>query len=198
MTTVLETVVLAARDHLLDALTTAPIDRDAMFLHCVAAFTDYLTDDRRRGRIMFVESSGHPRAHRARRRTHRIVHRAHRPDDRRGRLPQSRPGSHRQRPQRQRDLRITGVSVPAVAEGSIPVSRERFDEHAARLLTGIALIRSGPPGARIRCSGTRFARVGILGSRIREKAAPAPRRRTSGPRYRSDDRQPIPGHFGRE
>src|SRR5262245_58267204 len=56
LTTVLETVVLAARDHLLDALTTAPLEREPMFRHCVAAFTDYLIEDRRRGRIMFAES----------------------------------------------------------------------------------------------------------------------------------------------
>ncbi|MFQ6392757.1 TetR/AcrR family transcriptional regulator [Nocardia sp. KC 131] len=55
-TTALETVVVGARDRLLAALATAPPEPEKLFRHAISAFTDYLVEDRRRGRIMFVES----------------------------------------------------------------------------------------------------------------------------------------------
>ncbi len=145
MTTVLETVVLAARDHLLDALTTAPIDRDAMFLHCVAAFTDFLTDDRRRGRIMFVECQATPALTA---RADELIELFTAPI-----ALTIGAGDYRNPAPDHTDSVLNANAIfgslaylyrPWLT-GSIPVSRERFDEHAARLLTGIALIRSGPP-----------------------------------------------------
>jgi AcrR family transcriptional regulator len=58
--TVLESVVLPARDLLADAVASAPPDPADAIRHGVAAFTHYLTDDPRRGRVLFVESQAAP------------------------------------------------------------------------------------------------------------------------------------------
>lgn len=58
--TVLETVVLGARDTLLSALETAPQARAEVIRHAVHAFTDYIVADPRRGRIMLGESATSP------------------------------------------------------------------------------------------------------------------------------------------
>lgn len=60
MTTVLENTVQQCRDRLLAALADAPEDRDLLFGHVVRAFTDFLLEDPRRGRILFVESLATP------------------------------------------------------------------------------------------------------------------------------------------
>ncbi|MGN2637374.1 TetR/AcrR family transcriptional regulator [Nocardia takedensis] len=144
LTTVLETVVLAARDRLLDALTTAPIDRDAMFRHCVSAFTDYLTEDRRRGRIMFVESQATPAltAH-----ADELIELFTAPI-----ALTIGAGDYRDPAPDQLDSTLNANAIFGTLaylyrpwlEGSIAVPRDRFDEHATRLLVGISLVRSTP------------------------------------------------------
>lgn len=57
---VLDDVVFGARDAILLALATAPVDPPALIRHVVKAFTNYVTKDPRRGRIMFVESQAEP------------------------------------------------------------------------------------------------------------------------------------------
>ncbi|HZZ52395.1 MAG TPA: TetR/AcrR family transcriptional regulator [Pseudonocardia sp.] len=58
--TVLESVVLPARDRLAAAVASAPPDPADAIRHGVAVFTRYLTEDPRRGRILFVESQAAP------------------------------------------------------------------------------------------------------------------------------------------
>ncbi|PRX45400.1 TetR family transcriptional regulator [Prauserella shujinwangii] len=57
---VLEAVALAARDVVLAALADAPERPPALVRHVVRAFTEHVTEDPRRGRIMFVESLAAP------------------------------------------------------------------------------------------------------------------------------------------
>lgn len=57
---VLETVVLQARDVLREALNTAPAEPAALIRHEVLAFTTFLLDDHRHGRVIFVESQATP------------------------------------------------------------------------------------------------------------------------------------------
>ncbi|MCJ0904974.1 TetR family transcriptional regulator [Rhodococcus sp. SRB_17] len=57
---VLDEVVLGARDTILAALETAPVEPPLLIRHVVKAFTAYVTKDPRRGRIMFVESQAEP------------------------------------------------------------------------------------------------------------------------------------------
>ncbi|QTJ66516.1 TetR/AcrR family transcriptional regulator [Rhodococcus sp. ZPP] len=57
---VLDRVVLGARDTLIAALGTAPGEPRELIRHVVRSFTDYVATDRRRGRIMFVESQSVP------------------------------------------------------------------------------------------------------------------------------------------
>ncbi|WP_054813029.1 TetR/AcrR family transcriptional regulator [Nocardia arizonensis] len=148
LTTVLETVVLAARDHLLDALTTAPIDRDAMFRHCVAAFTDHLTEDRRRGRIMFVESQATTALST---RADELIELFTAPI-----ALTIGAGDYRQPAPDHLDSVLNANAIFGCLayiyrpwlEDSIPVPRERFDEHAARLLIGIAVVRSSHAESR--------------------------------------------------
>ncbi|TQM32168.1 TetR/AcrR family transcriptional regulator [Nocardia bhagyanarayanae] len=142
LTTVLETVVVGARDHLLDALTEAPIEREAMFRHVVAAFTDYLTEDRRRGRIMFVESQSTPVLAQ---RGDELIELFTAPI-----AMTIGAGDYREPGPDHLDSVLNANAIfGALAylyrpwlDGTIDVPRERFDEHAARLLTAIAPIRS--------------------------------------------------------
>lgn len=57
---VLDRVVLTARDTLITALQTSPTEPRDLIRHVVRAFTDYIAKDRRRGKIMFVESQSVP------------------------------------------------------------------------------------------------------------------------------------------
>lgn len=56
LVTVLENVAFTARDVLLSALDAAPLEPGKLVRHEVAAFTEFLVADPRRGRILFVES----------------------------------------------------------------------------------------------------------------------------------------------
>lgn len=60
---VFDDVVLGARDALLGALAAGPEDPKLLARHVVKAFTGYVAKDRRRGRIMFVESQSAPELH---------------------------------------------------------------------------------------------------------------------------------------
>lgn len=57
---VLDRVAPGARDTELAALTTAPEDQAGLVRHVVKAFTGYIAKDRRRGRVMLVESQAAP------------------------------------------------------------------------------------------------------------------------------------------
>ncbi|WP_454196627.1 TetR/AcrR family transcriptional regulator [Nocardia sp. Marseille-Q1738] len=142
LTTVLDTVVLGARDRLLAELPNAPVERDAMFRHMVGVFTDYLLEDRRRGRIMFVESQATP-----------VL------------MPRANEliglftapialiigaGDYADPVSDEHDFALNANAIfGALAylyrpwlDGEIPVARERFDEHAANVIERIATARS--------------------------------------------------------
>jgi AcrR family transcriptional regulator len=144
LTTVLDTVVLGARDRLLAELPAAPLDRGAMFGHLVGVFTDYLIEDRRRGRIMFIESQATP-----------VL------------MPRANEliglftapialvigaGDYADPTTDEYDSALNASAIfGALAylyrpwlDGEIAVSRERFDEHAANVLEHIARSRSSP------------------------------------------------------
>ncbi len=141
-TTALETVVNDARDQLLAALATAPADPEKLFLHAISAFTDYIVEDRRRGRIMFVESQ-----------TTRVL------GDRGYELIEqfTTPialtiglGTDGQPVPDPSDIALNSHAIfGAMAymyrpwlDGAIDMSRERFDNHATRVLRNIADARS--------------------------------------------------------
>lgn len=60
LVTVLETVAEEAREVLVGALAQAPSDTAAMVRHAVGEFTEFVTSDPRRGRVLFVESLAAP------------------------------------------------------------------------------------------------------------------------------------------
>ncbi|MEV6558940.1 TetR/AcrR family transcriptional regulator [Nocardia sp. NPDC051756] len=142
LTTVLDAVVLGARDRLLDALPTAPIERDAMFRHLVGVFTDYLVDDRRRGRIMFVESQATPVLMP---RANELIGLFTAPI-----AVTIGAGDYSNAPPDEHDNTLNASAIfGALAylyrpwlDGEIPVPRARFDEHAATVLENIARARS--------------------------------------------------------
>ncbi|WP_067479394.1 TetR/AcrR family transcriptional regulator [Nocardia amamiensis] len=142
LTIVLDTVVLGARDRLLAELPNAPTERDAMFRHLVGVFTDYLVADRRRGRIMFVESQATPVLMP---RANELI------------LLFTAPialiiggGDYADPVSDEHDFALNANAIfGALAylyrpwlDGEIPVSRERFDEHAANVIERIATARS--------------------------------------------------------
>lgn len=142
MTTVLETVVIAARDRLLEALAEAPAEREAMFHHVVSAFTDFLLEDRRRGPIMFIESQANP-----------VL--SARGDELIALFTAPiaftiGSGDYREPLPDHLDATLNANAIfGALAylyrpwlDGTFEVSRERFDHHAVRLLTSIATVRS--------------------------------------------------------
>lgn len=142
LTTVLDTVVLGARDRLLTELPNAPSERDAMFCHMVGVFTDYLVEDRRRGRIMFVESQATPVLMP---RANELIGLFTAPiafTISAGDYADPVPDAH--------DIALNANAIfGALAylyrpwlDGEIPVSRERFDEHAADVIERIATARS--------------------------------------------------------
>ncbi|MBA4856060.1 TetR/AcrR family transcriptional regulator [Nocardia farcinica] len=142
LTTVLETVVVAARDRLLEALTEAPLERDAMFEHVVAAFTDFLLEDRRRGRIMFVESQATPVLSK---RGDELIALFTTPI-----AITIGGGDQRMPPPDHLDSMLNANAIfGALAylyrpwlDGTFEVPRERFDRHAVRALTNLSLVRS--------------------------------------------------------
>lgn len=141
--TALETVVLGARDHILAAVATAPETRPELVRHVVAAFSDHLIEDGRRGRIMFVESLATPTL--ADRGIALITEftgpiaatiaadgfATTHPDD--------------------VDLDLNSLAIfGAMAfqyrpflDGTLTLERARFDEHVAQVIEQIAVVRSG-------------------------------------------------------
>ncbi|WP_040801254.1 TetR/AcrR family transcriptional regulator [Nocardia higoensis] len=147
MVTVLETVVIGARDRLLDALTEAPAEREAMFHHVVSAFTDFLLEDRRRGPIMFIESQANPVLSK---RGDELIALFTQPiaftigsGDYREPLPDHLDAS----------LNANAIFGSLAylyrpwLDGTFDVPRERFDRHAVRVLTAIATVRSSDVAA---------------------------------------------------
>ncbi len=144
MTTVLENTVQQCRDHLLAALANAPEDRDLLFGHVVRAFTDFLTEDPRRGRILFVESLGTPALTR---RGNELVAMITGPiaavlaaDDTDNPTPD------------ELDATLNAMAIfGALAYcyrpyliGEIEIDRERFDNHAAAVIRKLSEVRSAP------------------------------------------------------
>ncbi|AXB43363.1 TetR/AcrR family transcriptional regulator [Amycolatopsis albispora] len=60
LTAVLETVARQARDVLVEALEQSSSDSPGLVRRAVAAFTEFVTADPRRGRVLFVESLAAP------------------------------------------------------------------------------------------------------------------------------------------
>ncbi|MBF6126052.1 TetR/AcrR family transcriptional regulator [Nocardia brasiliensis] len=142
LTTVLDTVVLGARDRLLAALPSAPLDRAAMFRHLVTVFTDYLTEDRRRGRIMFVESQATPVLMP---RANQLIGLFTAPialTIGAGDYTDPGPDEHDSALNASAIFGALAYLYRPWLDGEIPVSRERFDEHAATVLENVARVRS--------------------------------------------------------
>jgi AcrR family transcriptional regulator len=141
-TTALETVVVGARDRLLAALATAPADPEGLFRHAISAFTDYLVEDRRRGRIMFVESQA---TRVLGERGNELIEQFTTPI-----ALTIGPGTDDQPAPDSADNALNSHAIfGAMAymyrpwlDGAIDMSRERFDEHSTRVLRNIAAARS--------------------------------------------------------
>ncbi|MBF6175079.1 TetR/AcrR family transcriptional regulator [Nocardia blacklockiae] len=139
---VLDEVVLGARDRLLGALAAAPPDPDGIFAYVVARFTDYMDEDPRRGRIMFVESQ----ATRALgERGNALIVEFTAP------IAMSLAGTELQRnPADETDIRLNAHAIfGAMAflyrpwlEGALDIGRDRFDRHATSAITELARARS--------------------------------------------------------
>ncbi|MFF0457246.1 TetR/AcrR family transcriptional regulator [Nocardia africana] len=143
-TTVLENTVEQCRDRLLAALADAPEDRDLLFGHVVRAFTDFLTEDPRRGRILFVESIATPALTR---RGSELVAVITGPiasviaaDDTDTPAPD------------ETDTTLNAMAIfGALAYcyrpyliGDITIDRDRFDNHAAAIIRQLSTVRSAP------------------------------------------------------
>ncbi|MGO4613296.1 TetR/AcrR family transcriptional regulator [Nocardia sp. 2YAB30] len=141
LTTVLDTVVVGARDRLLEELPHAPIERDAMFRHMVGVFTDYLVEDRRRGRIMFVESQATPvlMPH-----AHELIGLFTAPIALIIGASDSVPDEFDNALNASAIFGALAYLYPPWLDGEIPVPRKRFDEHAANVIERIATARSAP------------------------------------------------------
>ncbi|MBF6278258.1 TetR family transcriptional regulator [Nocardia sp. 852002-20019_SCH5090214] len=144
MTTVLENTVEQCRDRLLAALAEAPEERDLLFGHVVRAFTDFLTEDPRRGRILFVESIATPALTR---RGSELVAVITGPiaaviaaDDTDTPAPD------------ETDATLNAMAIfGALAYcyrpyliGDITIDRDRFDNHAAAIIRQLSTVRSAP------------------------------------------------------
>ncbi|WP_280387303.1 TetR/AcrR family transcriptional regulator [Nocardia wallacei] len=142
---VLDEVVLGARDRLLAALATAPPEPERIFAHVVARFTDYMDEDPRRGRIMFVESQ----ATRALgERGNELVVEFTAP------IALSIAGAeHTRNPADETDIRLNAHAIfGAMAflyrpwlDGALDIARDRFDRHATSAITELARARSSGP-----------------------------------------------------
>lgn len=144
MTAVLEQTVQQCRDRLLTALGDAPGDRDLLFGHVVRAFTDFLVEDPRRGRILFVESLATPALTR---RGGELVELITGPiaaviaaDDTETPAPDA------------TDATLNAMAIfGALAYcyrpyliGGIAIDRDRFDHHAAAIVRHLSTVRSTP------------------------------------------------------
>jgi AcrR family transcriptional regulator len=138
---VLDEVVLGARDRLVAALNTAPPEPDRIFAHVVSRFTDYMDEDPRRGRIMFMESQA---THALRERGNTLVVEFTAP------IAASMAGGHKRNPFDDTDIRLNAHAIfGAMAflyrpwlDGALDISRERFDRHATSAITELARARS--------------------------------------------------------
>ncbi|MBF6167650.1 TetR/AcrR family transcriptional regulator [Streptomyces gardneri] len=140
--TVLDTVVLGARDRLLEELPNAPLERDSMFRHMVGIFTDYLLEDRRRGRIMFIESQATPVLMP---RANELIGLFTAPIAlviTAGDYSEPIPDEHDHALNASAIFGALAYLYRPWLDGEIPVSRERFDAHAADVIERIATARS--------------------------------------------------------
>ncbi len=143
---ILDEVVLGARDRLLAALADAPPQPERVFAHVVSRFTDYMDEDPRRGRIMFVESQA----------TQALAERGNQLI-----VEFTEPialslagGQKRKNPPDEIDIRLNAHAIfGALAflyrpwlDGALDVSRDRFDRHATSAITELARARSSSPG----------------------------------------------------
>ncbi|MBY8858285.1 TetR/AcrR family transcriptional regulator [Nocardia sp. CA2R105] len=143
---ILDEVVLGARDRLLTALADAPPQPDKVFAHVVTRFTDYMDEDPRRGRIMFVESQATMALGE---RGNQLIVEFTAP------IAMSLAGGERKRnPPDEVDIRLNAHAIfGALAflyrpwlDGALDVSRDRFDRHATSAITELARARSSAPG----------------------------------------------------
>lgn len=138
--TVLETVVLGARDTLLSALETAPQERAELIRHAVRAFTDYIVADPRRGRIMLGESATSPALSS---RGWQLVDEFTAPIS----LAMTGFGAEDDADVRRNALAVFGALAVLyqrwIADG-FAGPRQRFEEHIAQIIEQIAGARSGP------------------------------------------------------
>lgn len=143
---ILDEVVLGARDRLLTALADAPPQPDKVFAHVVTRFTDYMDEDPRRGRIMFVESQATMALGE---RGNQLIVEFTAP------IAMSLAGGERKRnPPDEVDIRLNAHAIfGALAflyrpwlDGALDVSRDRFDRHATSAITELARARSSTPG----------------------------------------------------
>lgn len=135
---VLETVAGRARETLGEALEHAPTATDHLVRHVVSAFTDFVTVDPRRGRILFVESLAAPElttrgAELVGEFTSTIAQALRNP---------GLAGADAE----ERDVALNAQAIfgalaylyQAWLEGRMPISRERFVEHVAQVIENLA------------------------------------------------------------
>lgn len=143
---ILDEVVLGARDRLLAALADAPPQPEKVFAHVVSRFTDYMDEDPRRGRIMFVESQA---TRELGERGNQLIVEFTAP------IALSLAGGQgRKNPPDEIDIRLNAHAIfGALAflyrpwlDGALDVSRDRFDRHATSAITELARARSSSPG----------------------------------------------------
>ncbi len=142
---VLNDVVLGARDRLLAALSTAPPEPDRIIEHVVACFTDYMAEDPRRGRIMFVE---YQTTAALAKRGNQLVVEFTTP------IAASLTGNQARTPADPMDIRLNAHALfGAMAylygpwlNGALDISRDRFEQHATSAIS--QLVRASSSGGR--------------------------------------------------
>lgn len=144
---VFDDVVLGGRDRLIAALSSAPPQRDQIFEHVISRFTDYMDEDHRRGRIMFVESQATPAL---RERGNRHVVEFTQP------IAASLASGHKRNPFDDTDIRLNAHAIFGTMaflyspwlDGTLDISRDRFERHATSAITELARARSSELGSR--------------------------------------------------
>ncbi|MBB5911526.1 AcrR family transcriptional regulator [Nocardia transvalensis] len=139
---VLDDVVLGARDRLLESLSTAPTEPDRVFAYMVARFTDYMDEDPRRGRIMFVESQATTVLGE---RGNELVVEFTAPI-----AMVLAQAEENRNPADDTDIRLNAHAIFGTLaflyrpwlDGALDISRTRFDRHAASAITELARARS--------------------------------------------------------
>jgi AcrR family transcriptional regulator len=135
---VLESVTVQARTAILGALEQAPADVGGLIRHVVGAFTEFITADPRRGRVLFVESLAAPEL--TRRGAELVAEFT-------GPIAEALRGSVLGGAERDdSDVELNAQAVfgalaylyQAWLAGHVTVSRERFVEHVAQVIENVA------------------------------------------------------------